>query len=249
MKALIDGDILVYRVGYTTQDVELPLAKWRMDESINLMLAELDVESYVVYLTSTDKSNYRFGLYELYKANRKSEKPLWYNELRQHLTDAHEAIMVFEQEADDALAIAQRADTVICSIDKDLDQIAGMHYNFVKKQLYQVTPEEGLKFFYYQLLKGDAADNIPGCAGIGDKKATRILEGCLTEDEMYEATREQYLKAYGEEAGDTYLLIFARCLKIRETSDEDLWQPPNKRNLSIEVDSNEVLQGPSSLQE
>jgi 5'-3' exonuclease len=164
LKALIDGDILVYRTGYTTQDAALGIAKWRMDDSIRAILKDLGTEDYEVFLTSSDKSNYRFKLYDKYKANRKSEKPLHYSDLRDHLMAEHAAEMIFGEEADDALGIAQTKDTVICSIDKDLDQIPGNHYNFVKRLSYYVSEAEGLKFFYFQLLRGDPADNIPGCA-------------------------------------------------------------------------------------
>lgn len=238
MKALIDGDILVYRIGYTTQDVELPIACWRMDDAIRVILQALGADSYKIYLTSSDRSNYRFKLYDLYKANRKSEKPLWYNELRDHLCKQHDAEMVFEQEADDAMGIAQGKDSCIVSIDKDLDQIAGLHYNFVKQELYEVTEEEGLRFFYFQLLRGDPADNIPGCPGIGPVKAERALKGAASEEQMYEVALRLYQDVYGDQAAH-WLLIFARLLKIRQTSDEGLWLPPHARNQSIEADLSE----------
>jgi hypothetical protein len=240
LKALIDGDILIYRIGYTTQDVELPIAQWRMDDTIRTILRDLDTEDYHIYLTSSDRSNYRYKLYDKYKANRKAEKPLWYNELRAHLLAAHPTTMVFDQEADDAIGIAANRDSVVVSIDKDLDQIAGKHYNFVKQEHYGITEAEGLRFFYFQLLRGDPADNIPGCQGIGPKKADRALHGAVSEDQMYDAALRLYTSVYGDK-GPEYLVTFARLLKIRQTSDEGLWLPPDQRerNPSIEAALNE----------
>lgn len=82
--------------------------------------------------------------------------------------------------------------SIIATVDKDLDMIPGWHYNFVKKELYNVTPEQAIYNFYYQCLVGDTADGVKGVPGIGPKKAARILDACESEREMYEAVREAY---------------------------------------------------------
>lgn len=62
--------------------------------------------------------------------------------------------------------------TVICTKDKDLDMISGLHYNWTKdKEPYEVSEQQALKAFYSQLLTGDRVDNIQGIKGIGNKKA------------------------------------------------------------------------------
>src|SRR5690348_10130516 len=120
--ALIDGDICTYRVGFTTQDQPVGIACARMDKMIDLILEGCECEEFQVYLTSSDKSNYRFDLYPAYKANRKAPKPVWYMELRSHLITEYKAMMVFKMEADDYLGIqaTKHPGSVICSIDKDL---------------------------------------------------------------------------------------------------------------------------------
>jgi len=98
-------------------------------------------------------------------------------------------------EADDALALNQTDETVIASIDKDLLMVAGKHYNFVKKEWTTVTPEEGIKWFYMQMLMGDKVDNIIGIRGIGIKKAEKIL----AESKDWDATVEsRYEDEFGE---------------------------------------------------
>ena len=90
---------------------------------------------------------------------------------------------------------------IICALDKDLNQIPGLHYSWElrregkvirEKQLYTITPEEGDYWCFYQLLVGDSTDNIKGIDGIGPKKAAGILHGCESNQERYEAVLERY---------------------------------------------------------
>jgi len=212
--ALIDGDILVYRVGFASQDVEVGFAMARMNTSIQEICEGVGTRDYKVYLTSEDKSNFRYALYPEYKANRVAPKPTHYKELRAHLVADHSSEVIFGREADDALADAQNKDTVICSIDKDLDQVPGEHYDFVKRVAYTVDEKRALRFFYYQLLTGDRTDNITGIEGIGPKKAAAILEGVEPiESALFRAVREQYERKYAED-GSRLMLLNGRLLKI-----------------------------------
>lgn len=233
MKCLIDGDILVYRVGFASQEkdadgnpVGIPeaLAKARMDTAIENILKAIDTTDYEVFITADDKSNFRHQIYPEYKANRKAPKPIHYQLLRDWLVNAHGAITAVEQEADDVMADKQTADTVICSIDKDLDQIPGEHYDFVKDVRYSVTPERGLRFFYFQLLTGDRVDNVPGIEGIGPVKAEKILAGIEPNELSYvRRIREEYRNRY-KKAGDEMMLLMGRLLKIGG----GLWEIPEE---------------------
>lgn len=220
MIALLDGDIISYRIGFTTQDVPVQIACSRVDAFIARVLECLGTEDFKLFLTST-APGYRAKLYPLYKANRKAiPKPLWYHEIREHMLHDYNGILCESIEADDALGFNQRRDTVICTIDKDLDQIPGEHFDFVKEIKYSVTPERALRFFYFQLLMGDRVDNIPGVKGIGPKNAERILEGLTTEEQYVRAV----LKAYG---GDVeQMTLMGRLLKIKQREDEPLWEVP-----------------------
>lgn len=214
MIALIDGDILVYRVGFASQDVEVNFACARMDKMLRDICQACDTDQYEVYLTSDDKSNFRHELYPEYKANRKAPKPIWYLELRTYLVSRHGAVVVTGREADDALADRQQADTIIASIDKDLDQVPGEHYDFVKNVRYTTDKESGLRFFYYQLLRGDPTDNIPGIGGIGPAKAAKLLNGVASdESELFQTVRRAYEEHY-KKRGDELMLLNGRLLKI-----------------------------------
>ena len=86
----------------------------------------------------------------------------------------------------------------------------------------KVTPDEGIKSFYTQILTGDTADNIVGLQGIGPKKAEKLLDGADTEDDLWDAV----LKAYD---GDVDRVVEnARLLWLRRYEGE-LWEPPNNR--------------------
>jgi DNA polymerase-1 len=235
MLTLVDGDILVYRVGFAAQkkqpDGELEvlperLACARMRDTYDGILAANPAKESRLYITSSDKSNFRNALYPLYKANRKAPKPLLYDVLRKYMVKSLKAIEVFGQEADDALGIeaTKVPDSVICSIDKDLDQIPGKHYNFVKAIHYQVTPEEGLRFFYKQLLQGDLTDNIPGIPGIGPVKAEAALAKAVSERHLYMAARAMYQKHFLFD-WEHHMRLNGRLLKIRQYEGE-LWDLP-----------------------
>ncbi len=120
-----------------------------------------------------------------YKANRKGlRKPANLQSCKDFAVNNYYAEMVDGYEADDLLAIRARQliqegeyTPVICSLDKDLDTVSCYHYQWTKKCIYFVSPNEGTLFFYKQLLMGDATDNIPGIKGVGPKTADVILEG------------------------------------------------------------------------
>lgn len=239
MLALIDSDILVYRVGFTTEDLDEALAMYRMDESIQRILDAVDTKQSRHYLTSQDRSNFRFALFEEYKAHRKQPKPRHYLLLRNYLIEEYGAVVVEGQEADDQLGIDHDKvgdTTIICTIDKDMDQVPGWHYNFVKMYKYKITPLEATRQFYYQCLVGDkSTDNIEGCPGIGPVKANRMLEGCENEQEMLEVVVKQYQKAYGNEFAQK-LWLAGQLLWIRKQPKQS-WEL-----LSGEVVSKDVLE-------
>ncbi|MGH7746922.1 MAG: hypothetical protein ACREQ5_19535, partial [Candidatus Dormibacteria bacterium] len=110
-------------------------------------------------------------------------------------------------------------------IDKDLDQIPGKHYNFMKEVSYEVSKEEAQRFFYFQLLCGDSIDNVPGCKGIGPKKADKALEGIETEEDFQQECLKAYEVAYGKKKGLELIVKYGQVLKIRQSQEEQLWRP------------------------
>lgn len=123
------------------------------------------------------------------------------------------------QEADDEMGIAQEEHTIICSIDKDLLMIPGRHYNFVKEKHTYITPEEGLRNFYRQLLTGDATDNIPGLPRVGPKTAEKLLGDADTEDKYKEVVLAAYANCFGSDAVDRINLV-GKLIWIRRKEGE-----------------------------
>jgi 5'-3' exonuclease len=225
-KALIDGDILVYRIGFSVNDPEdEKFAIARMGNFVEKLLNVDDIDSYTGFITG--KSNYRqdIATENVYKGNRKDAKrPVHYKALREYLMNKWCFELIDGQEADDAIGIAAYAlpekQSCIMSIDKDLDMIRGWHYNFVKQDLYHVKEEEAIKNFYMQILTGDRVDNIPGLKGIGPKKAEKILKDCVGEQQLFETVLEKY------EGDVDKLTERGRLLWIRRQENQ-LWKPPN----------------------
>lgn len=223
MIALLDGDIYAYRVGWTTEDVDINIAKWRLDEMVSNTLDEVGADGFKIFLTDGE-GNFRRKIYPEYHVKRVKPPPRWLEELKEHLIVKWNASISFGQEADDALGIHQVGDSIICSIDKDLLQIPGHHFNFVKKEWAYILKSEGTKWFYTQLLIGDPIDEIKGVEGIGKAKAAKILENAGTEEEIFDAVRASYEKRYGE-CGLTLMLLYGKLLKIRTKVNEE-WSFP-----------------------
>lgn len=213
MKALIDADIVAYRVACTLEeDDAVDFVYARAEDLVDQILVNTEATEYRLFLTGKD--NFRYTIYPEYKAHRPKEKPHWLEAVREYLKATFNAEVIDGQEADDALGINQTDDTIICSIDKDLLMIPGQHYNFVKDEFITVTPESGMKHFYTQCLTGDRSDNIKGIEKIGPKKAEKILAGCVTEKEMFDAVRNAY-------SNDEEFIMNARVLWIRRKENED----------------------------
>jgi 5'-3' exonuclease len=182
----------------------------------------------------TGSANFRVDLFPEYKANRKdTPKPVLYEEIRQYMIEHMGAEEIHGQEADDELGIQQCEDTVICTIDKDLLMIEGQHYNWRKPDqgVVTVTREEGLHWFYQQLLMGDSVDNIPGLKGIGPKKAEKILSHLIgaTKAEYDEEILAQYkahphYKDLTDQSTIDTINLHANLLLIRTEEDQDLWK-------------------------
>jgi len=213
MKALIDADIVAYRVACTCQEDDAQdFVFARLEDLVDSILVNTEATEYRLFLTGKD--NFRYTIYPEYKAHRPKEKPFWLEAARQYLIATFNAEVIDGQEADDAMGIYQTEDTIICSIDKDLLMIPGRHYNFVKDEFITVTEESGIRHFYIQCLTGDRADNIKGIEKIGPKKAEKLLAECITEKEMFDAVRNAY-------SNDEEFIMNARVLWIRRKDNED----------------------------
>ena len=219
--ALIDADVIVYRVAFASEEETEEICFARAKELIfEIVYTELNCDDYKAYLTGAGNFRYMVAKTAPYKGNRKDiARPKHYEALRAYLQRLG-AEVIEGQEADDAIATkATEGNYWIVSIDKDFDQVPGWHYNFVKKEKYYVTEEQGIRSFYTQILTGDRVDNIIGLKGIGPVKAEKILQDCKTEREHYDAC----VKAYD---GDIERVTENGVLLWLRRHPNQLWLPP-----------------------
>ena len=233
MIALVDSDIIAYRIAFACKDENVTTAKHSLDSYVvDILVRGVDntfpscyVDDWKLYLTG--KNNFRIGIAKtaVYKGNRVAPKPEHLAALRQHLVKHWGATIVDGQEADDAIAIHATLlsceNNIVVSLDKDLDQIPGWHYNFVKNIGYHITPQEATYKFYHQILTGDAADNIIGLFKVGPVKANKILEECEDELALYKACVDAY------DGDEERVLENAQLLWLRRYEGQT-WEPPKE---------------------
>ena len=195
MKALLDMDIIAFRCAASCENESYEELDYRVNSATEQILSQVNATTFEGFLTG--KNNFRKKINPEYKANRKDKVPPKYlQDARQILIDKWGAIVCTGYEADDALGMGQdKSDgrsSIICTIDKDLDQIAGLHFNWVKGDYYEVSEIEGTRSLYRSCLVGDRADNIIGVAGIGPVKAAKIIDHLEDEDEMADVVKSLY---------------------------------------------------------
>lgn len=243
MQALIDGDIVCYSNAASAEQDPVEVAYMRIDQMMHSILDTTNSDTFRVFLSGSN--NFRHEIYPEYKANRKDMvDPRWRKLCKEYLVREWDAEVTDGYEADDALGINQDTvgtweqgehlpmyNTIICTIDKDLDMIPGRHYSWpiVRKgavvregKIYEVSEIEGIKSFYRSLLVGDRTDNIFGVDGIGPVKAKKMIDNLETEEEMFERVAELY-------QGDMdRLLVTGKCLWIMREENKQ-WAFPSAK--------------------
>lgn len=221
MIALIDADIVAWRTATSTNDFNE--ATKRADELINNIVQATSSEEFRLILSSP--TNFRKEIYPEYKGQR-PPTPDIVKEMKAYLLDRGAEVAPEGLEADDVMAIEQTIDTVICTIDKDLLQVPGWHYQWelrgtsvngkewVKEaKFFEQTEVEGNRMFYEQCLKGDKADNVKGIFGLGEAKAKKLLTDANSELEFVKICLEQY-------DTEEEFLMNAQCLYILRTYED-----------------------------
>lgn len=236
MKALLDGDVLLYQFGSAKDDEGNPL-KWpfvqqRLDTKINSIVIGSGATEYEVHVSGDNNFRQTEATIKPYKGNRPSDKPFWHQKVKEYLilSKKHKTVVVDGMEADDSMSIEQYKHnfegTIICSPDKDLKMVPGWHYRWDTSTLKEIPPLyiseiEGLRWFYTQLLTGDATDNIPGLYMVGPVKAKKLLDGLTEPLSLYSVVHREYQLRFG-----SYWRMFmhenARLLWMLRTPTDDI---------------------------
>lgn len=238
---LIDGDIIVYQTlssclseadwgdGIVSVWVSLDEVDYTIDRIIGNYMDKLGAEDYTIALSCYDDP-FRKRLDTTYKENRDgSKRPVGYKSALERLEAKHNCMRLRSLEADDVLGImATRSNrrTIIVSDDKDLRQIPGELYVPRTAEHIRITPEDGFRYHMLQTLTGDRVDNYPGCPGIGDVRAARIVE---RDGDTWSNVVEAYNKAKLTEEDALLQARLAKILTVKEwDSDKQeviLWKP------------------------
>lgn len=255
---LIDADSLVYAAAAANETC----TKWEEDpetwtyhanldgavvhlrSSLSSMQDRLNADELVLAL-SDYKDPWRQKLLPTYKEHRKKvRKPSLLKPLRDFVREVYTVFQRQGLEGDDILGILATAGTppepvrgerIVCSLDKDLATIPGLHFNWRKDDqaddpvITEVSESSADRFHMRQTLTGDTTDGYKGCPKIGPVKADRILGERQTVPEMWPVVVEAYNKA-GLTEQDA--LVQARVARICRASDFDfksrqvkLWEP------------------------
>lgn len=185
----------------------------------------------VLYLSGP--TNFREGVAvtKPYKGNRDpTHKPQHAKAIKDYMQTHYYVVMSEDEEADDTLAVAHMGsfyagdahDSIVCSVDKDLNMIPGHHFNFVTETGYWVSEYEADRNFWKQMIMGDPTDNIPGIPGRGPKAAEAAMEARRDYADMEEKVYSMYVEYYKDEA-DAKFEEMGRLLWIRREPNQ-MWK-------------------------
>lgn len=255
MTPLIDGDILLHELGWSSEFTDketgekilfdFEYCQELLDKKIELIVDEVgSTKPPIIFLSDSEWLSkklkrkfipgfrYSIAKSKPYKGNRKNPKPFHFYNIIAYLMAKYSVVVSSDGlEADDEMVIYQvkNNNTIICSRDKDLRICPGWHYSWECGKQASIGPVEtnelgwledtergvigyGLMFFYYQLLVGDSADNIPGCPKVGKVKAFKLLTETETDDHL-KLVKDEYKKA---EMSKEYFLEQANLLWMRQ---------------------------------
>ena len=245
---LLDADVVAFKIAAVNEtavdwdddgDVQVFAneadARKQMTEYVEELLDLTGSDEVVVCLSAEGGRYYRHDFFPEYKAHRShGRRPELLTKMKDMLAEEWASYRKPHLEADDVLGILQtkpgmfKGETVICTTDKDLRQIPGLHVNMKTWEIEEESEEAGEYFFYTQILTGDTVDGFKGCPGIGPKRAEKIL-GELQADEYWPAIVEAYEKK-GLTEEDA--IIQARVARILRHGEYDykhkepiLWKP------------------------
>ena len=238
MKLLFDGDHISYRAASSCSPTKLKpylepkeAAIARADSMMHQIFQETGIFDFEFYLGG--EGNWRKEIYPEYKANRKDiPRPVWLEDVREFLVTTWKAEVVNDKEVDDVCGIrlTEEGSQAICvSLDKDLLTVPGVHYNFVKKVYQSVDKRQALRYFYQQLITGDASDNVPAFDGKLRNKQPMFVEALLIPiQEMYDEV-EMYKYCLQVWNNDIEMMHRNAQVLYIQKYEGDKWQPPGRK--------------------
>lgn len=201
---LVDADIVTFQASATCESTvsfgeteclvqEPDVAFFKCNKLIRDIQENLQSTHVLLCFSCPSKENFRRKVLPTYKHNRTNAwKPKLLGPLREMLEEEYPSISAPRLEADDVIGVLTKVGrTVIATIDKDMDQLPGLHFNWKHQEVYDVERPMANYFRWLQVLMGDAVDGYTGIPKVGPKKAEKILDG-LNPFEYKQACEKAY---------------------------------------------------------
>jgi 5'-3' exonuclease len=234
MIVLVDADSLVwsscYRKRETPEDEiwnDIEEAKLKFDEVFMSIINKIEevYELDKVLTFAGARGNFRKQISKTYKANRKeSDRPPILKELQNYVFESYNAIRGEGVETDDIVATYWkqltnefgRDEVLIVSIDKDYKQLPCLIYDYhYKKQcFYDISEADAKRNFYFQMITGDAGDNVNYCKGYGEAYCKKAFKDCLSDYSYLKVTFTLFKKIYKNKAREKFLECY-QLLKLK----------------------------------
>lgn len=222
--ALIDADSLLYFSSYGSEEDQI-LSETKLSEKIydilNIIEQNYNLERYYIFVKG--KNNFRYKIYPNYKGKRPQKHPI-IDVLNQYLVENFGAIESHNAESDDyAYSYSQleeyKGRTIICSVDKDMLQIPGIHYDYQKNKFIFIDEETAKYNLAIQMIMGDAADNVVGLKGYGPVKAKKLITKGMSDFQMTKVIYTEYLKnCESPEQAKELLRLHYKLLKLHKVN-------------------------------
>ena len=236
----IDADMLAYQCG-GNEDTDVATSRRILKSKIDLFKDAAGAEGVLLHMTASGSTKGHRALIAYskpYQGQRKGHRPKNWQYLRDYMAEglAGPIKQWFDREADDGFGfISMNCPLdVIATRDKDMRQLPGWHLNWDTYELIKVEPGQfaleaggklyGHKWFWTQMLWGDAADNIPGLPehpdfprGVGEVAARKLLAFADDDDSAALAVAQAYKAHYGAEWAERFCEQ-ASLLWIRRTN-------------------------------
>lgn len=236
MIAIIDADSIAYILSWTNKEHrDIPTMHDAVDTMVREMLTMTGAEMYYGSISNGQRC-FRYDRYKVkpYKGKREEEDEVlqfWKPIVRDRLMDTWKFEMARQNfEADDMIGgLNEQLKTmstqwVICSMDKDLKQMPGLHYDYRKAESIVSVDEHQARYnFWYLMIAGDTTDNIAGIPGSGDKKAREkllpLLEVQASEEEYQALVYGMYEKHFGPYYGRVIFTETYDTIKLQPQTD------------------------------
>lgn len=225
MIGLIDADVISYvvchnKIGEPEKTLEEAISS--ANSYLQGLINGTNIEEFHLFFTIG--SNFRYQIYPEYKANRKnSEKPPFFNEVRDYLIKEYNGIHGYNLEADDILNIYKnkyiedRVSYVVISTDKDITNLFGCNYDIKNNVINLVDQDFSDRYFWKSMICGDTADNIKAIPGKGPAFAEKLFLNIDDVESYRNLVLNEYITKFGEEIGIDEFYKNYKCLKIKDS--------------------------------